>query len=59
MGRGFSSNHLEGGGFGVEGGSGRGPGTWQYRKLDMPIFDGSDPYGWVLRIERYFNFYRS
>lgn len=23
----------------------------------MPLFDGSDPDGWVMRVERYFNFY--
>lgn len=37
---------------------GGGPGNWWYRKLDMPIFDGTDPDGWVLRVDRYFNFYR-
>lgn len=25
------------------------------RRLDMPVFDGSDPDGWVFWIERYFN----
>ena len=39
-------------------GSGGGPGNWRYRKLDMPIFDGTDPDGWILRVERYFTFYR-
>lgn len=39
------------------GGSGGGRGNWRYRKLDMPIFDGSDPDGWILRVERYFAFY--
>lgn len=24
----------------------------------MPLFEGTDPDGWILRIERYFNFYR-
>lgn len=51
-----------GGGIGLGGGSGGGPGgggtNWRYRKLDMPLFDGSDPDGWVLRVERYFNFYK-
>lgn len=40
------------------GGSGGGPGNWRYRKLDMPVFDGTDPDEWQLRVERYFNFYR-
>lgn len=39
-------------------GSGGGPGNWKYRKLDMPLVDGTDPDGWVLRVDRYFNFYR-
>ncbi|XP_063935341.1 transposon Tf2-1 polyprotein isoform X1 [Daucus carota subsp. sativus] len=42
------------GGHGIGGGSG----NWRFRKLDMPIFDGGDPDGWVLRVERYFAFYR-
>lgn len=48
------------GGFG--GGSGQSGGinssNWRYRKLDMPVFDGTDPDGWILRVERYFGFYR-
>lgn len=44
------------------GGSGHAPAfgqsNWRYRKLDMPIFDGTDPDGWILRVERYFGFYR-
>lgn len=32
--------------------------SWRYRKLEMPVFDGSDPDGWILRGETYFNFYR-
>lgn len=54
-------SHGGGGGFGFggggSGGSGQGPGNWRYRKLDMPIFDGTDPDGWILRVERYFEFY--
>jgi hypothetical protein len=23
-------------------------------RMDMPVFDGSDPDGWVLRMERYY-----
>lgn len=38
--------------------SGSQQGNWRYRKLDMPIFDGSDPDGWILRVLRYFGFYR-
>lgn len=37
---------------------GRGSSNCHFRKLDMPVFDGTDPDGWVLRIERYYNFYR-
>ena len=39
------------------GGPGHGA-SWRYRKLDMPVFDGTDPDGWLLRVERYFKFYR-
>lgn len=39
-------------------GNGYVQGNWKYRKLDMPIFDGSDPDGWILRVERYFGFYK-
>lgn len=46
------------GGSYAAGGSGGGPGNWRYRKLDMPVFDGDDPDGWILRVERYFAFYR-
>lgn len=30
----------------------------RFRKLDMPLFDGENPDGWILRAERYFNFYK-
>lgn len=33
-------------------------GNWRYRKLDLPVFDGTNPDGWILRAERYFSFYR-
>lgn len=52
------------GGKGFSGGPGRGTqweggGTnWRYKKLDLSLFDGSNLYGWILRAERYFNFYR-
>lgn len=29
-----------------------------YRKLDMPVFDRNYPGVWILRVERYFAFYR-
>lgn len=32
--------------------------NWKYRKLDLPKFDGENPDGWILRAERYFNFYQ-
>lgn len=48
---------MTGSGSVIGGGSGGGPGNWRYRKLDIPIFDGTDPDGWVLRVERYFTFY--
>ena len=28
------------------------------RKLEIPVFDGTDPDGWILRAERYFNLNR-
>lgn len=33
-------------------------GNWKVEKLDLPVFDGSNPDGWILRAERYFHFYR-
>ncbi|KAL2926087.1 Deoxyguanosinetriphosphate triphosphohydrolase-like protein [Bienertia sinuspersici] len=32
--------------------------NWRYKKLDLPLFDGTNPDGWILRAERYFKFYR-
>ena len=32
--------------------------NWRFRKLDMPLFDGVNPDGWIIRAERYFLFYR-
>lgn len=40
------------------GGNGGGSGNWRFCKLDMPVFDGTDPDGWILRVERYFAFYK-
>lgn len=50
---GLVGGSIGGGGLG---GNTCGMGGWHYRKLDMPIFEGTDPDGWILRIERYFNF---
>lgn len=33
-------------------------GNWKVKKLDLPIFTGTNPDGWILRAERYFQFYR-
>lgn len=39
-------------------GGGVGCSNWRYKGLDLPLFDGTNPDGWILRAERYFNFYR-
>lgn len=31
-----------------------GGGNWRYRKIEMSLFEGSDPDGWILRVEKYF-----
>ena len=60
---GNGSGRADGSGFGTgRGGSGR-PGdqfggNWKVKKLDLPIFDGTNPDGWIFRAERYFHFYR-
>lgn len=55
---GFEGANLGENRFGVDGGRRDGGGrNWRYRKLDMPLFDGNHPDGWVLRVERYFSFY--
>ncbi|XP_057252042.1 uncharacterized protein LOC130592021 [Beta vulgaris subsp. vulgaris] len=51
---GFGGNWDNGGG---SGGGGPGGGNRRYRKLDMPLFDGKEPDDWVVKAERYFNFY--
>lgn len=38
------------------GGSGRL--HWKHKKLDLPLFSGENPDGWILRAERFFKFYR-
>lgn len=45
-----------GGGMGTNGGF-TGWANWRYKKLDLPLFDGTNPDGWILWAERYFNFY--
>lgn len=50
-------NETGGGSRGMLGhGGGFEGGNWHYRKLDMPIFEGTDPDGWIVRVERYFAF---
>ena len=34
-----------------------GRGNWRSRKLDLPVFYGEVPDGWILQAERYFTFY--
>lgn len=65
IGEGSSTGERRGYGFdGAGSGSGGGPGygmngrnSWRHKKLDMPLFDGSNPDGWILRAESFFNFY--
>lgn len=65
IGAGAGSGHGgagSGSGGGAGSGSGGGPriigrNSWRHKKLDMPFFDGSNPDGWILRAERFFNFY--
>lgn len=53
----FGSSQQERG-LNTDGGFGWGAENWRFRKLDMPIIDGNDPDGWVLRLDRYFDFYK-
>ncbi|CAH1441894.1 unnamed protein product [Lactuca virosa] len=57
-GTGTGSSHDGGGGGGRGMGEPGGGLNWRFRKLDMPLFDGEHPDGWILRVERYFNFYK-
>ena len=41
-----------------EGGDPGGQSNWKLRKLDLPLFDGTNPDGWILRAERFFHLYR-
>ncbi|KAL8088363.1 hypothetical protein AgCh_038219 [Apium graveolens] len=62
LGKGSGVRNLAGGNYIGRGPSG-GPqpggsnSNWRYKKLDMPVFDGIYPDGWILQVERYF-FYR-
>ena len=31
--------------------------NWKAKKLDLPTFDGRNPDGWIIKVERYFHFY--
>ena len=31
---------------------------FRFRRLEMPLFDGTNPDGWILKAERYFAFHR-
>lgn len=55
---GFSENRRRFSERGRGGDDGSGGDHWKYRKLDMPLFEGTDPNGWILRGEKYFAFYR-
>lgn len=32
--------------------------NWRFKKLDLPLFTGENPDGWILRAKRYFKFHR-
>lgn len=32
--------------------------SWKHKKLDLSIYSGPNPDGWILRAERYFSFYK-
>lgn len=55
IGKGSGGGPGGGYGNGVYGGGGT---NWRHKKLDLPLFDGTNPDGWILRAERYFSFYR-
>lgn len=61
--RNFEAEHPFGDDNGVRlsggfGGGYRGGGGWRAKKLDLPIFNGANPDGWIMRAERFFHFYR-
>lgn len=37
---------------------GRGRYDYRHRKIDMPLFDGVNPDGWIIQAERYFAIYQ-
>ncbi|KAL4564788.1 hypothetical protein LXL04_028859 [Taraxacum kok-saghyz] len=41
-----------------KGDQGKGRYDYKHRKVDMPLFNGSDPDGWILLAERYFAIYQ-
>lgn len=51
----FGENGWErnGGGSGSSGVAG----NWRYKRLDLPLFTGQNPDGWIMSTERFFQFY--
>lgn len=41
----------------IHGQGNRGGGGWRFKRLDLPVFEGPNPDGWILRAERFFKFY--
>lgn len=33
-------------------------GNWRFKKLDLPLFTGANPDGWILQAGQYFKFHR-
>ncbi|KAL8103703.1 hypothetical protein AgCh_028050 [Apium graveolens] len=59
-GSGSGPGHNYGAGSGSGGGpayNGNSKNAWRHKKLDLPLFDGTNPDGWILRAERFFDFY--
>ncbi|XP_021773532.1 uncharacterized protein LOC110737482 [Chenopodium quinoa] len=50
--------HFEQGDWRWRGAGEGGGGHWKHRKLEMPLFDGSDPDNWTARAEMYYDFYK-
>ncbi|KAJ1415930.1 hypothetical protein SESBI_17769 [Sesbania bispinosa] len=55
--KGNSTNPSGDSGNGADGNLGEGAGSIEdrWRRLEIPLFSGDDVYGWVSRVERYFN----